>query len=72
MEQWCRKRKRFGTFTTAYADISIIEGLNYRFNAGVELRTDVYGEFYASKTNNNLGGLSTCAESYQLPHQLYD
>jgi TonB-linked SusC/RagA family outer membrane protein len=54
-----QKRKRFGTFTTAYADISILDGLKYRFNAGVELRSDIYGEFYASKTTNNLGGLST-------------
>ncbi len=54
-----QKRKRFGTFTTLYADVNIIEGLKYRFNSGVELRSDVYGEFYASKTTNNLGGLST-------------
>src|SRR5690349_2029770 len=54
-----QKRKRFGTFTTLYADVNIIEGLKYRFNAGVELRSDIYGEFYASKTTNNLGGLST-------------
>lgn len=54
-----QKRKRFGTFATAYADINILEGLKYRFNAGVELRNDVYGEFYASKTTNNLGGPST-------------
>jgi TonB-dependent starch-binding outer membrane protein SusC len=54
-----QKRKRFGTFTTAYADVSILPGLKYRFNTGVELRSDIYGEFYASKTTNNLGGLST-------------
>ena len=54
-----QKRKRFGTFTTLFADVSIVKGLKYRFNSGVELRSDVYGEFYASKTTNNLGGLST-------------
>ena len=54
-----QKRKRFGTFTTLYADVNIVKGLKYRFNGGVELRSDVYGEFYASKTTNNLGGLST-------------
>ena len=54
-----QKRKRFGTFTTLYADVNILDGLKYRFNAGVELRNDIYGEFYASKTTNNLGGLST-------------
>ena len=52
-------RKRSGTFTTLYADVSIVKGLKYRFNSGIELRNDVYGEFYASKTTNNLGGLST-------------
>lgn len=52
-------RKRSGTFTSLYADVSIIKGLKYRFNSGIELRNDVYGEFYASKTTNNLGGLST-------------
>jgi TonB-linked SusC/RagA family outer membrane protein len=54
-----QKRKRFGTFTTLYADVNILKGLKYRFNTGVELRSDIYGEFYASKTTNNLGGLST-------------
>jgi len=54
-----QKRKRFGTFTTLYADVSIVKGLKYRFNSGVELRSDIYGEFYAGKTTNNLGGLST-------------
>ncbi|HEX5651780.1 MAG TPA: SusC/RagA family TonB-linked outer membrane protein, partial [Chitinophagaceae bacterium] len=54
-----QKRKRFGTFTTLFADVNIIEGLKYRFNAGVELRSDIYGSFFASKTTNNLGGLST-------------
>ena len=54
-----QKRKRFGTFTTLYADVSIIGGLKYRFNAGIELRNDVYGSFFASKTTNNLGGPST-------------
>lgn len=54
-----QKRKRFGTFTTLFADVSILQGLKYRFNAGVEIRNDVYGEFFASKTTNNLGGLST-------------
>ena len=54
-----QKRKRFGTFTTFFADVDIFKGLKYRFNTGVEIRTDVYGEFFASKTTNNLGGLST-------------
>ena len=53
------RRKRSGTFTTFYADVNIAEGLKYKFNAGVELRSDIYGNFYASKTTNNLGGPST-------------
>ena len=61
-----QKRKRFGTFTTLYADVSIIKGLKYRFNSGVEIRSDVYGEFYASKTTNNLGGLSTAQNRTNL------
>ena len=54
-----QKRKRFGTFTTLFADVSILKGLKYRFNTGIEIRNDVYGDFFASKTTNNLGGLST-------------
>ncbi len=54
-----QKRKRFGNFTTLFADVNLSGGLKYRFNAGVELRSDIYGEFFASKTTNNLGGLST-------------
>lgn len=52
-------RKRFGTFTTLYLDAYITKGLKYRFNAGAEIRSDVYGNFAASATSNNLGGLST-------------
>jgi TonB-linked SusC/RagA family outer membrane protein len=52
-------RKRFGTFTTAYADVTLAPGLKYRFNGGAEIRPDIYGNFYASNTTNNLGGAST-------------
>lgn len=52
-------RKRFGTFTTLYGEISIADGLKYKFNGGVELKSDNYGTFYGSATSNNLGGLST-------------
>ena len=54
-----QKRKRFGTFTTLFADVTLFKGLRYRFNTGVELRSDIYGDFFAGKTTNNLGGLST-------------
>ncbi len=52
-------RKRLGTFTTLYMDVNLARGLKYRFNGGVEIRNENYGNFYASKTTNNLGGLST-------------
>jgi TonB-linked SusC/RagA family outer membrane protein len=52
-------RKRFGTFTTAYAEVNLAPGLKYRFNGGVEIRPDIYGNYYASATTNNLGGAST-------------
>ncbi|TDH20069.1 TonB-dependent receptor [Segetibacter sp. 3557_3] len=43
-------RKRFGTFTTLYLDLSLAKGLKYRFNTGVEIRNDVYGNYFAGKT----------------------
>ncbi|ACU03919.1 SusC/RagA family TonB-linked outer membrane protein [Pedobacter heparinus] len=52
-------RKRFGTFTTLYLEATLAPGLKYRFNGGAEIKSDVYGNFYASATSNNLGGLST-------------
>lgn len=52
-------RKRFGTFTTLYTELKISEALKYKFNAGAEIKSDNYGNFYASRTSNNLGGLST-------------
>ena len=52
-------RKRLNTFNTLYLDVSLARGLKYRFNAGTELHSDIYGNFYASNTTNNLGGLST-------------
>ncbi|MDB5146350.1 MAG: TonB-dependent receptor plug, partial [Mucilaginibacter sp.] len=52
-------RKRFGTFTTAYLEATLAPGLKYRFNGGAEIRPDIYGNYYASATTNNLGGAST-------------
>jgi TonB-dependent starch-binding outer membrane protein SusC len=43
-------RKRFGTFTTLYLDVNLAKGLKYRFNAGAEIRNDVYGNYYSAKT----------------------
>lgn len=56
-------RKRLNTFNTLYVDVSLAKGLKYRFNAGTEIHTDIYGNFYASNTTNNLGGLSTSNNS---------
>ena len=72
-------RKRLGTFTTLYLEANLPAGFKYKFNAGTELRSDVYGNFYASKTTNNLGGPSsannqtTLRTSYTLENLLtYD
>ncbi|MDB5192512.1 MAG: TonB-dependent receptor plug [Segetibacter sp.] len=53
------ERKRFGTFTTLYVDVNLAKGLKYRFNGGAEIRSDVYGNFYASKSTNRLGAASS-------------
>ncbi len=72
-------RIRLGTFTTLYLEANLARGLKYRFNGGAEVRSDVYGNFYASKTTNNLGGPSSAnnansfTSSYTLENLLiYD
>ncbi len=52
-------RKRLSNFTNLTLDVSILPGLKYRLNAAIQLRNEVYGNFYASKTTNNLGGPSS-------------
>ncbi|AHF15538.1 SusC/RagA family TonB-linked outer membrane protein [Niabella soli] len=59
-------RKRLGTFTTFYGEINLLDGLKYRLNAGAEIRSDVYGNFYASKTTYNLGKPSTSSNRTAL------
>jgi TonB-linked SusC/RagA family outer membrane protein len=59
-------RKRLGTFTTLYLDVDIVNGLKYRFNAGTEIKSETYGNFYASKTNFNRGGASTSSNHVQF------
>lgn len=73
------RRNRQGTFSTAYIEISPIEGLKYRFNGGAEIRSDVYGNFYAKNTTHNLGvsssaeNATTLTTSYTLENLLiYD
>jgi len=60
------KRKRLQTFTTLYLEANIFKGLKYRFNAGAQLGSDVYGNFYAGKTTFNLGGLSKASNSNNI------
>ncbi len=52
-------RTRFGTFTTLYADVNIAEGLKYRLNAGAEINSETYGNFYATKTNYRRGAANS-------------
>ena len=72
-------RERIGTFNSAYLEVGPFKGLRYRFNAGAELRSDIYGNFYAKNTTNNLGVASsaenatTLTKSYTLENLLlYD
>jgi TonB-linked SusC/RagA family outer membrane protein len=44
-------RKRLGTFTTLYLEANLFKGLKYRLNAGAEIRSDIYGNFYSDKTS---------------------
>lgn len=50
-----QKRKRLATFNSLYAEITLLKGLKYKFNAGVQIRSDSYGDFYATKTTYSLG-----------------
>jgi len=57
------KSSRLGTFSTFYLEFSPVKGLKYRFNAGAEIRSGIYGSFYAKNTTNNLGVTSTGEDS---------
>ena len=52
-------RTRFGTFTTMYADVNLAGGLKYRLNAGAEINSETYGNFYATKTNYRRGAANS-------------
>jgi TonB-linked SusC/RagA family outer membrane protein len=58
-----QKRSRYNTFTTAYAEARLTPHLRYRFNGGIELTPETYGEFYGSATFQNLSGPSTARNS---------
>jgi len=53
------KRDRLGTFNSIYIEFSPIKDLKYRFNGGAEMRSDIYGHFYAANTTENLGVASS-------------
>ncbi len=52
-------RTRFGTFTTMYADVNLAPGLKYRLNAGAEINSETYGNFYATRTNYRRGAANS-------------
>ncbi|HSC39372.1 MAG TPA: TonB-dependent receptor, partial [Chitinophagaceae bacterium] len=59
-------RNRIGTFSTFYLEATLAKGLKYKFNGGAEIRSDVYGNFYARATTNNLGVSSSAANENTL------
>ena len=72
-------RHRLGTFSSLYLEANLFKGLKYRFNGGAEIRSDIYGNFYAKNTTNNLGvnssatNATTESTSYTLENLLiYD
>lgn len=58
-----QNRTRYNTFTIAYAEAQFTPHLKYRFNGGVELTPETYGDFYGSTTFQNLSGPSTARNS---------
>lgn len=54
-----QNRTRYNMFTTAYAEAQFTPHLKYRFNGGVELTPETYGDFFGSATFQNLSGPST-------------
>lgn len=58
------RRRRLGTFTTLALEANLgqwVKGLKYRFNGGAEIRSDVYGNYYGSKTSKNMGAPATAS-----------
>lgn len=58
-----QNRSRYNTFTTAYAEAQLTPHLKYRFNGGIELTPETYGDFYSSATFQNLSGPSTATNT---------
>lgn len=59
VENW----KQLSSFNSFYLEANLYKGLSYRLNAGANVRSYLYGNFYAGNTSNNLGGLSTSANN---------
>ncbi|GAB3418253.1 TonB-dependent receptor [Niabella aquatica] len=64
-----QKRSRYNTFTTAYVEAQLTPHLKYRFNGGIELTPETYGDFYGSATYQNLSGPSTARNTN---YEFYD
>lgn len=47
------------TFNSFYLEANLFKGLSYRLNAGANISTIKYGNFYSSNTSENRGGLSS-------------
>lgn len=60
------KRKQLSTFNSFYLEADLFKGLSYRLNAGANVSTYLYGDFYASNTSENRGGLSTAQNKSML------
>jgi TonB-linked SusC/RagA family outer membrane protein len=62
VENW----KQLSTFNSLYLEVNLYKGLSYRLNAGANVRSYMFGDFYASNTSNNLGGLSSSSNNAQF------
>ncbi len=58
-----QNRLRFNTFSTVYLEAQILPHLKYRFNGGVQLTPETYGQYFGSATYQNLGGPSTASNT---------
>lgn len=48
--RWAENRRKFTTFNTGYLQVDILEGLQYKLNAGLDFSANKYNNFYASNT----------------------
>jgi TonB-linked SusC/RagA family outer membrane protein len=62
--------RRLRTFNSLYGQVNILEGLDYRLNLGLDVRSENNGNFFASQTPQNGGGQSTAGRSNSLAFNL--